>query len=153
MGKKTKFIPVFVVSLFFLILAFASATCFAAEKSANLVVKIDVVDAATFWSYPYISRDGKVRKPALIQVEWMVNNNPSGTKASVVTLGKDKGKVTITTARGAIVDIQINVLDDKNNVVGAAGLQVKNTGQTEYFTVATPDYTTPVITAEKAPQN
>ncbi len=127
------------------LLVFAPSVCSAADKPAKLMVRIDVFDSKTFWSYPYITSDGKVRKPHVVQVVWTTNNGTKANRADVVLAGKERGDLAITTGNNEFLDLEIVVADDKNVALGKGGLQLRNTGQEVTFLVAPPESTAPTI--------
>ena len=140
---------IIVLVLVVALLAAASSVCLAAE--AKLTLKVEL-DDKSFWSYPYVTRDGKIHKPAAVQVEWTLGATPKVMKQKVVVADKTSGEVVITAERGAIIDLQVFVVDDRDNPLGAGSIQLKNTGQTVKFYVSLPDSTSPVISVDSRVQ-
>ena len=134
-----------VLTMFLTLLAFAPAVCSAADASAKLKVRVDIFDAKMFWSYPYITKDGKVRKPHVVQVVWTTNSGTKANRADIAVTGSERGDLTITTDKNEFLDLEIVVLDDKNISLAKGGLQLRNTGQEVSFLVSPPESTAPVI--------
>lgn len=127
-------------------LLLASSVCLAAD-TAKLTVQMDLSDKY-FWTYPYITTDGKIRMPAAVNLEWTIGTSSKVTTQTVIVPAKTNGEYTIVTERGAIVNIQIYVVDAKKVVLGGGSLQVRNSGQQEKFYIALPDSTSPIISHE-----
>jgi hypothetical protein len=148
MGKRSLMIAV----LAFALLLLASSVCLAAEqaieKPAKLTVQIDLTDAKFFWSYPYVTTDGKIRKPAAVNLEWNIGTSSKVMKQTVIVPDNNRGEYSIVTEKGAIVNLQVTVVDAGNVLLGGGSLQIKNSGQREFFYVGLPDSTSPVVTHE-----
>ncbi len=133
----------------FVAMLLAAPVCSAAaqspDKPTKMLMKVDVVDPNLFWSYPYISRDGKARIPAAIQIVWSTTNGLSSETGTVVVAKKDRGQLEITTDKDAFVDIEVQVVDAKKVILGKASLQVRNVGKEIAFAVYPPEYTSPSI--------
>ncbi|MDT8902095.1 hypothetical protein [Anaeroselena agilis] len=145
-NRKT--VSILVLALFAAMLL-AAPVCSAAsqdlDKPTRMLLKVDVVDTNMFWSYPYISRDGKARVPAAIQVVWSTTSGLDSKTETMAVAKSDRGQVAITTEKDAFVDIEVQVVDAKKTILGKASLQVRNTGKDVAFVVNVPDITSPVI--------
>lgn len=151
MTTRTKTTAIFLVAL--MVLALVPSLGLAApqpDKSTKMTIKIDIADPQLFWTYPYITKDGKIRKPAAVQVEWSAFFGMSPTRVEVLTPGQGGGRLTIATEKNAIVDIQISVVDAGKVILGTGSLQVRNGGQEEVFLVSLPDITSPQVNHDTA---
>lgn len=145
MSKRYVAVAVFFA---FVLLLVTSSVCLAAEQTAKLRVIIEI-GGADFWTYPYITSDGYIHKPAAAQVEWSLGTSSKFMKETVVVPNKTNGETEITTEKGAIVNLQISIVDAKNTVLGGGSLQIRNNGQTERFYITLPDSTSPVVTSDR----
>ena len=147
MLTRTKMVAVLLIT--FVALFSLTPLCLAAapqpDKPTKMTILVNVSDSQIFWSYPYITKDGKVRKPAAVQVEWSAAFGLAPNKTEVIPFGQHAGKLIINTEKNAIVDIQINVIDANKVVLGTTGLQVRNSGQEEAFLIAPPESTMPLV--------
>lgn len=141
MGKFRVFVAFLLIAG---LLAATSSACLAADQQAKMTVRVDIGDKY-FWTYPYITSDGRIRKPAAVVVEWSVGVTPKVIREKVIVADKLGGDLPITTEKGAIVNIQVYVVDAANNSLGAGSMQLKNTGQVAKFYVSLPEVTSPVI--------
>ncbi|HWQ62104.1 MAG TPA: hypothetical protein VN521_07315 [Negativicutes bacterium] len=133
------------------LLVFAPAVCSAAasDKQAQLKVQVSVNEPKVFWSYPYITKeDGKIRMPAAVMVEWSTTNGINSSKGQALQAGDKRGEYTISTERGAYVDVEIQIVDANKVILGKGGMQVRNNGQSVTFTIYLPDSTTPSVLGE-----
>lgn len=130
-------------------LLLASSVCLAAD-TAKLTVQMELSEKKYFWTYPYITADGKIHMPAAVNLEWTIGTSSKVMTQTVIVPDKTNGECeyTIVTERGAIVNLQIYVVDAKKVVLGGGSLQVRNSGQREKFYIALPDSTSPVISHE-----
>lgn len=154
MFTRAKTVSVLLITLVVL-LSLAPSLCLAApqpDKPTKLTIRVDVADHQLFWTYPYITKDGKIRKPAAVQVEWSTSFGLAPNKADIVTAGQHAGKLVVTTEKNAIVDIQINVIDANKVTLGTTSLQIRNSGQEEVFLVTLPENTVPLVTYDTASQ-
>jgi hypothetical protein len=115
------------------------------SNPAKLTVDIQIPDK-TFWNFIYLNKDGASGKPAVVKVGWSLGEIAQNTNYQVaVESGKSSGQITITTAKGAMVNLRVSVRDTGNDELGFLNLQVKNKGQKETFSIAPPDYCEPKI--------
>lgn len=143
MGKRSVMVAVLAIAMLLL----ASSVCLAANQ-AKLTVQVDLSEKY-FWTYPYITSDGKIRKPAAVNVEWTIDTSSRVQRQTIILPDKIDGQIAIMTERGAIVNLQINVVDAGNTVLGNGSLQICNKGQQEKFYVSLPNSTSPVVTRDE----
>lgn len=139
----------FVICLAFFVTAIALAPvqAEAAPSQATLTVKVDVDQADIFWNYTFLTKNTDLGKPSSIKLNWSLGDTPTKEKTeTLIVTGKTSGKTTIVTDKGALVNINVGVYDNKNKKLGYISLQVKNNGQTESINITPPEFTEPNIT-------
>lgn len=139
-----------------LCLLFASCFIFAgftanaaAAEAGTATMRVDVrIDQPTvFWNYTFLTKDADFGKPAAVKLKWGIGDTKrQETTQTIVNPGDKKGRLEITTEKGALVNFQVAVVDADNAIHGTLGFQVRNNGQTELVTIAPPDFSEPQIT-------
>jgi hypothetical protein len=143
MRKLAQLALIFFLSLLALSLSILPGQA-APANTVTTTVQIYIDDPATYWTYPYITREGVIVKPASVQVEWDAGDGKS-TKTTLVTQGQKSGVLVITSEKGALLTLKVVVCDANNAPLGTLSMQTRNKGQTESFTVTYPDFTEPKI--------
>jgi len=137
------------VALVLCLCVLVSSVSFSLAQAApsKMTVKVQVIGSSkVFWDYSYLTRDGVLLKPASVQIGWDVGPVSRELKYETAVIpGKLMGEVDITTEKGALVNYRVSVRDAKNVELGSISMQVRNTGQTEFYYVSLPEYTEPKI--------
>lgn len=127
-----------------LLLLFLIATPFHAANAspANMTVEVIVDNPSTFWASTYYAKEEMPTSAAEIKLEWSIGNSKT-QRETVVLKGKDSGKISIPAEKGSLVNLQVFVVNAKNEKLGTWSLQIINNGKTEAIRVFSPESVQP----------
>lgn len=111
--------------------------------TSSMVITVEIADPDVFWNSTYYQKDTTPRKPASVSLEWGMANKPSTTGATIIPLKKDKGEYKITSEKGAVIDFDLIIKDEKGRKIVNWGMQLQNNGQTETITITPPPSNSP----------
>lgn len=114
--------------------------------TATLTVKVTIDQPNLFWNYAFLTKDADLGKASAVTLTWGTSNiHSKETTDIIVNHGQKSGQLSITAAKGALINLQILVCDANNTKYGSMSFQIRNTGQIQYITVALPDSSEPQI--------
>lgn len=142
MGHIIKICLTSLLCIFFSITALSSVE---AASQATVHVKAEI-SSSNFWDYTFI-KENIPSKPSSVKVEWSFGNTGNNPKnATIILPGKTAGQIDVVSVKGELVNLNICVINAKNEILGKWNMQVTNTGQTESITISLPESTEPVLT-------
>ena len=66
--------------------------------------------------------------------------------STIILPGKTSGQVDISSEKGELVNLNVYVVNAKNEVLGKWSMQITNKGQSETITISLPETTEPILT-------
>ncbi|MDU2065580.1 MAG: hypothetical protein E6713_12195 [Sporomusaceae bacterium] len=132
----------------FALLSIPTTTFAEAAPTATMRIDVKVDQADVFWNTTYLTKDSSdFGKAAAVNLTWGIGDTKRQEQTQpLIAPGKGKGRVEITTEKGALINFQVVVLDADKQKHGTLSFQVRNNGQTEYITIAPPDFIEPNLT-------
>ncbi|WP_312422944.1 hypothetical protein [Anaerospora hongkongensis] len=124
--------------LCFVLLLVAAPVHMAAAAPGNLPVEVVVDDPSTFWACTYYAKENMPTTASEIKLEWSAGNSSKPQRETIVLKGKESGKLSIPVEKGTLVNLQVYVVNTKNEKLGAWSLQLLNNGKTEVIRVFSP---------------
>ena len=138
-------IKICLVSLVCVLFSITALPVAAAASPATIQVKAEVFDS-NFWDFTFI-KESIPSKATSIKAEWSLGNTGKNPKTSTIILaGKTSGQIDISSEKGELVNLNVCVINAKNEVLGKWSMQITNKGQTETITIALPERTEPLLT-------
>lgn len=142
MGHLIKICLASLVCVLFSMTALPSAQ---AASQSTIQIKAEII-SSNFWDYTFI-KDSSPSKPSSVKVQWSSGNMGSNPKELlIIPAGKTLGQVDIVAEKGELINLNVCVVNSKNEILGKWGMQITNKGQNESVSISLPENTEAVLT-------